>query len=395
MHLAFLGVCPDTRDLAAAAASMGHRLTWYTDDEERSSAAAIDDLRTDVAFQPQDRWESLLDSPSVDGVVLAAASAGWSDLRADQWRRLTQAGARIMLVHPVVPSLLVYLEVDMLAGESGAVLVPYWPDAHCDGAASLAGFSAGPNYGVGRPRFEQISLRRFLEDRSPENVTKWFARDAALLDLVVGPFSDIAAIGPDVSHAAYASLAVHLHGPQGVPVRWEVARPLAGEQAELIAEGGDEHLRVPLEVHAVRDAAGVRVESLAGLAEFSKVIGTPSLLLESWRRAVRAMELADSIEISLRRGRRIDVYYRQLTEETSYKGTMSAIGCGLLLLAPVVLLVAGIINAVFGWRLTKFWYLPVLVIFVGFLLVQLFARMMARRPATDTVASARQSGEPE
>jgi hypothetical protein len=30
--------------------------------------------------------------------------------------------------------------------------------------------------------------------------------------------------------------------------------------------------------------------------------------------------------------------------------------------------------------LTKFWYLPVLAIFVGFLLLQLVARIMARRP---------------
>jgi hypothetical protein len=101
------------------------------------------------------------------------------------------------------------------------------------------------------------------------------------------------------------------------------------------------------------------------------------------------MELADSIELSLRRGRRIDVYYRQLTEETSYKGMMSALGCGLLLLAPLVLVIAGVINAVFGWRLTKFWYVPVLVIFVGFLLLQLVARVMAKRPAPPGAGDAR------
>jgi hypothetical protein len=61
---------------------------------------------------------------------------------------------------------------------------------------------------------------------------------------------------------------------------------------------------------------------------------------------------------------------------------MSAVGCGLLLLAPLVLVVAGIFNALFGWRLARFWYVPVLVIFVAFLLLQLLARAVVKRPAS-------------
>jgi hypothetical protein len=90
------------------------------------------------------------------------------------------------------------------------------------------------------------------------------------------------------------------------------------------------------------------------------------------------MELADSIEISLRRGRRIEVHYRPLTEETSYKGMMSAMGCGLLLLAPLSLLIAGMLSAVFEWPILRFWYAPVLAIFVAFLLFQVLARFAVR-----------------
>jgi hypothetical protein len=55
------------------------------------------------------------------------------------------------------------------------------------------------------------------------------------------------------------------------------------------------------------------------------------------------MELTDSIEISLRRGRMIDVHHQQLTEHLAFKGTMAAAGCGLLfLLVPLFFFMAWI-----------------------------------------------------
>ena len=53
------------------------------------------------------------------------------------------------------------------------------------------------------------------------------------------------------------------------------------------------------------------------------------------------MELTDTIEISLRCGRMIDVHRQQLTEELSFRGTMSAVGCGALLVLPALLIFAG------------------------------------------------------
>jgi hypothetical protein len=38
------------------------------------------------------------------------------------------------------------------------------------------------------------------------------------------------------------------------------------------------------------------------------------------------------------------------------------------------------LNAVFGWRLTRFWYVPVLIVFVGFLSLQIVARLLVQRP---------------
>jgi hypothetical protein len=219
---------------------------------------------------------------------------------------------------------------------------------------------------------------------------------------MAGPFSEIGAMGPDASEASYTSLAIQLDGTRGIPARWEVARGVGRELGVLTAASATAEVeRVFDEPHArdgdsreraaadsntetgaratLRGQPGAPAEASAGIAAFAELIESRRVEVESWRRSVRAMELADSIEISLRRGRRIEVHYRQMTEETSYKGMMSAMGCGLLLLAPLALVTAGMLSAVFGWRILRFWYAPVLAVLMAFLVVQILARMVARR----------------
>src|SRR5205807_10896 len=53
----------------------------------------------------------------------------------------------------------------------------------------------------------------------------------------------------------------------------------------------------------------------------------------TWEAATRAMEVVDAAELSLQKGRTIEVYQQQLTERLAFRGTMAALGCGLLLVA--------------------------------------------------------------
>jgi hypothetical protein len=90
------------------------------------------------------------------------------------------------------------------------------------------------------------------------------------------------------------------------------------------------------------------------------------------------MELADTIEISLRRGRVIDVHSQQLTEQLSFRGTMSAVGCGLLLAAPPLMILLGWIAGKLGAPVAQYWphaLLSALALFLGFqLLPKLFLK---------------------
>ncbi|MCH7751076.1 MAG: hypothetical protein IH898_02825, partial [Planctomycetes bacterium] len=96
----------------------------------------------------------------------------------------------------------------------------------------------------------------------------------------------------------------------------------------------------------------------------------------TWTDALQAMELADTIEISLRRGRMIDVHHQQLTEELAFKGMMSAAGCGVLLVLPPLLLMVGWLAELIGLPVAHYWPHGLLALLAAFLLLQLLPKLL-------------------
>jgi hypothetical protein len=93
------------------------------------------------------------------------------------------------------------------------------------------------------------------------------------------------------------------------------------------------------------------------------------------------MEVVDAVELSLEKGRTIDVYQQQLTERLAFRGTMAALGCGLLLvgfLAVVLVTFLGGAEEAVGHRLLPGWPLVLLAVLGVFLLMQMVP-FLARR----------------
>ena len=67
-------------------------------------------------------WEALLDLELVDAVVVARGPD--EDRRAEQLRKLIQTGVPLLVSHPVVDSMLIYYELDMIRRETGSVVIP-------------------------------------------------------------------------------------------------------------------------------------------------------------------------------------------------------------------------------------------------------------------------------
>ena len=367
MKFALLGADDDTLALAEAAVAAGHRLVWIGDCQPYELAApGRDSLRA-----PSDEWEDLLDSDLADAVLVGRGAAD-AAVRSRQVQELVKQGRPVLASFPLFDSVLSYFEVDMARGESGAVVRHYNPVAS-SGAAGVAtdtlreGAELGP--------VEQVVCERTMADRSRAAVVRQFARDAELLDVIAGGLDRVGAhaaagAAPD-EPSAYAGLSVQLSGRQALPVRWSVSPPHAGPPLRLTLVCALGRLVIDLDQHNEMTAI-VRTRNGADAAEAMRPTGAAVRALDefvaevasvphgrsggsTWPQALHVMELADSIEISLRRGRMIDVQGQQLTEQLAFRGTMAAAGCGLLLVLPPLLLVVGWLAGLAGIDAGRFW----------------------------------------
>ena len=103
----------------------------------------------------------------------------------------------------------------------------------------------------------------------------------------------------------------------------------------------------------------------------------------SWPDAARALEIAETVPRSLARGRAIDLHHEEFSELGTFRGTMASLGCGIVLLALMLVvaatLVAGISREI-GWEIgtaaANAWPVIVLVALVVFLALQLLPLLL-------------------
>jgi H+/Cl- antiporter ClcA len=103
--------------------------------------------------------------------------------------------------------------------------------------------------------------------------------------------------------------------------------------------------------------------------------------LSTWNAATRSMEVVDAVELSLEKGRTLDVHQQELTERLAFRGTMAAMGCGLLMVGFFVFIIVSLFGAAEGEQRTKLissWPAILLAVLAFFLLLQC-APLLVRR----------------
>ena len=354
MNLGLLGFDDATATLARAATRAGDRI------------GPVADAPADAPLPAGARrvtWEDLLDADSCDAVAVAAG--GWHEGRADAVRKLVQAGRTLLLVQPLDLSMLFAWELDMIRRDSGARLVPVLPERLCPPIGRLRGWIADRPGAV-----ESIVLERRLADRSRDAVQRQFCRDADLVRVLVGAPTRLATLGSADGESAWSTLAVGLSSPGHPPARWQAAGP-GGPALSVTAVAADG--RATLEIDPPdtpggatrwrwRDADGAEAGEFDGAAAILDDLhaGGQSdgagdrVRPAGWEDAARGVELAETIPRSLAKGRAVDLHQEEFSEIGTFKGTMASLGCGIVLLALVVVVVATLVAGIAretGWEL--------------------------------------------
>lgn len=389
MKVALLGCDHNTLQLATEIArDATHELVWAHDVSVHEPALRAASPGILVA----EHWEGLLGGTIADVVVVSRATD--QQLRADQLRKLAQAGVAMIVSHPVVDSMLAYYELDMIRQEGRAPMVPCLLERWHPAWRRFAAFTgAGGNGPLGT--LEQVVIEHAAASRDRADILRAFASDMELAQPFCGLLNKVSAMtSSGVRTAAeainYGTLSVQMSSSANVLVRWSatMAADERGSRFTFVGTQGRATLWAP---HNAR----WKLESQSGgpitSEEFEQVnlaaVALPSLLQalaghtppaeptvnaspSDWLGACRTMELADAAQHSLERGRTIELHYEAPTEHATFKGLMSGIGC-LLLMAGLLVLVIATTAVRAGVPLAHYWPHALLAVLVVFLLLQL------------------------
>jgi predicted dehydrogenase len=403
MKLAVLGTDWDVRDLVQVALDAGHSVAWLGD-VRPDDAEVIRQLLPDLA--PSAAWESLLDHGLVDAVIVGRGTSA-DDLKAEQLKRLVADAVPTLIVHPALLSVLTFYELDMTRRESRAVVRQYNPLVATPNVDTLAQWLETGRSELGT--VHQVVCERFAPDCSHDAILRHLARDVELLRDVAGLIRSVNAIGPSSESASYASLQVQLATRGNATSRWSVV-PIPGQSSRveltIIGEHGTATLRPPADAGPIAASLPppaseleVRISNRgasqigqpwdsdrAAIDQLAATIaanGTErSAAASTWRDATVAMEVVDAIELSLQKGRTIEIYPQLLTEQLAFRGVMSAFGCGLLFVMLFVVLVAGVLGDALNIPLIRFWPWALLLVLAIFLLLQVVPWLAGKSRAT-------------
>jgi predicted dehydrogenase len=329
--------------------------------------------------RPFDAWETLLDEQIVDAVIVARSSD--DDRRAEQLRKLIQVGMPLLVSHPVADSMLVYYELDMIRRETGCLLLPYLtarlhPAIHH--IIELTGRGAASPFG----KIEQVTFERSVAEPTKVEVFRQFARDVDVIRAIAGDMTQLGAMAAGGDGGAYWGLGVQMSGPQDIVARWSVGSSRSSHGAHLVVRGSHGKAVVdlpstqPWTLETTVDGATETKTyadwdpGVAMLAQLDAMLAGAPPLSANWVDAARSVELAETIDRSLLKGRTIELYYEDYTEEGTFKGTMTSLGCGLLLIGLVLLGAVGI-GEQMGLTFVRAWPYLLLGVLGLFLAMQL------------------------
>lgn len=420
MKFALVGDHPDGLDLARALTASGrHELHSYA-----GPTLGVDTLHRD-GLTPKRAvdLEDVLADPDVACVIIASAKAS----RGAMLRRAAQSERHVLCIHPADAKADLAFEVALIQNDTGRVVLPLLPEAFHPAFARFAHLAKGMAatvFEVRRAGREDFWLDLVGDDSQP-GIPNW-----DVLRRIGGEIVEVFALAPQEEPTPGQPLLLtgkfadgrlfHVTFQSNQPETfWRLAVVGARPLALVFPDGWPGAATLTYE----DDTGGLRTESWPPLPPWSPLIdaferavanrkirqpgvtpgatddrcwtsidqpspqaiqaaetmvgmtrpgsGGPHL---GWTDEIRALELDDAVRRSLRYHRAMTLDLQDATEEASFKGTMTLVGCSLMW-TILVLLFLSIWLPWLGWLI-----FPSLGVFLVLQFLGKFVRTDAKKP---------------
>lgn len=305
-------------------------------------------------------WESLLNSEKVDVLILSEiAVRQWK-----QWSRFMNRPIHIMANLPVALSVASHDELEaFFTMEPPALLFPLMPNRVHPAILQMKQWLSSNNQGSLRSITFHHQFRIPDQDSPPSRQTSFWKTLASDLDLfrsIAGNVVELCAMRsesdtslegdtPDqqIASRLSSSFSLQFRGSHTSGF-WHCHYHKKHSQTRI--ETQTDQARFEIEWENTESPVAIQItppESIKhcppfhpgqALYEiFSDTLRKQTSLPWSWQDATRTAECIEAVRRSLRRRRVIQIQFPEPTHEESFKGTMIAVGCGLLCLTVILL----------------------------------------------------------
>jgi hypothetical protein len=376
LKFALLDLDAELLTLAGALVESGHKLLLAVQPGE--SEGALRALAPEIRILND--WEGIL---ACDADAVLMGRPGDEAVRLEQLRLLAQEKVATVFLHPQTISTLAYYELDMHRQATGVRLVS------CEGLRhhpALAALRASAGSDAPPPRIDQVICERRLGDRSRPAVLRQLASDLGAIRRLVGDCEKVSALGTIGDDPQAGHLGVQMTTDSGALVRWSIGPSAAGDEARwtIVTEQGPIGWTIDRHGHAVLEHGDEKVAYTAREALHATAAAVTAALDDAtnfaWREALADMEVVEAVERSLRKGRTVELFHEEASEQGTFKGLMAAGGC-LLLVLSIGLAIAATIVGKFRLVIANAWPFVLLVVLVAFLLLQLLRFVFPRNDA--------------
>lgn len=327
-----------------------------------------------------DNWEELANS-NYDAVLFGCDMN--SPDAAARFKRLAREGVTLVVVHPACEPI-VALEIEMIQRDTKALILPWCESWRHPAVAELLSKLNGDDPAISK--IERVVFNRTFPAEDSLNARRWFARDAFLIQQIIGRIAQVQAMGVSADARLPANVSVQMTSDSGILSQWSGANS-QHESAELavIGAGGKVVLEMnhPGEWKLTTPRATTTHQFTAEEAATATLeqLKTDQPAAADWSDACRALEVLDAAEYSLRRGKTTIITDERPSEESTFKGMMAAGGCGFLLFTFFAFLAVLAIDAAeppfrqhLWWRAWPWWICAPMVFFLALQLLQLLFR---------------------